>query len=245
VGGLAHYLEGGGLATTQISLIREHSERMRPPRALWVPFELGRPLGAPDDAAFQSRVVMAALDLLGAEEGPVLADFPEEAPEADAITGWACPINLAPPRDEAETAAQRLDAAFADEIERLRPWHDLAVEALGRTMVGASGLDIIEAGRFIAACLEPELPASPLPELSPTEVLRLACDDVKAFYLEAAAAQPGQATSRDLAEWFWGETAAAKVIIALRALCVESEDKGLRALIGILVPRAQLHRMDG
>ena len=88
MGGLAHYLEGDGLATTQISLIREHTERMRPPRALWVSFELGRPLGVPDDAAFQTRVVMAALDLLSAEEGPVLADFPEDAPQADDLA-WA------------------------------------------------------------------------------------------------------------------------------------------------------------
>ena len=237
MGGLAHYLEGDGLATTQISLIREHTERMRPPRALWVPFELGRPLGVPDDAAFQTRVVMAALDLLSADNGPVLADFPEDAPEADDLTGWACPINLAPQKDEAETETGRLGAAFADEISRLRPWHDLAVEARGRTTVGTSGLEIEEAGRFIAAYLDAELP-----ELSSPEVLRLACEDVKAFYLEAAAAQPGRASSRDLAEWFWGATAAAKVIIALRALCLQSEDKNLRALVGLLVPRAQLHR---
>ena len=242
MGGLAHYLEGDGLATTQISLVREHTERMRPPRALWVPFELGRPLGAPDAAAFQTRVVMAALDLLSADNGPVLADFPEDAPEADDLTGWACPINLAPRRNEAETEAGRLGAAFADEISRLRPWHDLAVEARGRTTVGTSGLEIEEAGRFIATCLDAELPVSPRPELSSPEVLRLACEDVKAFYLEAAAAQPGRASSRDLSEWFWGATAAAKVIIALRALCLQSEDESLRALVGLLVPRAQLHR---
>ena len=243
MGGLAHYLEGDGLATTQISLIREHSERMRPPRALWVPFELGRPIGAPDDAAFQTRVVMSALDLLSAEEGPVLADFPEDAPESDDITGWSCPINLAPLRDEAETKAQRLGAAFDDEIGRLRPWHDLAVEKSGRTTVGTSGLEIDAAGRFIAACLEAELPASPRPELSSPEVLRLASDDVKAFYLEAAAAQPGRASSHDLAEWFWGTTTAAKVLIALRAHCVDNEDKRLHGVVGNLVPRAQLHRI--
>ena len=73
MGGLAHYLEQDGLATTQISLIRLHSEKIRPPRALWVPFELGRPLGPPNDEAFQHRVLKAALDLLAAPSGPVLA----------------------------------------------------------------------------------------------------------------------------------------------------------------------------
>ena len=54
VGALGHYLERGGVPTTQISLIREHTERIRPPRALWVPFELGRPFGVPHDAAAMS-----------------------------------------------------------------------------------------------------------------------------------------------------------------------------------------------
>ena len=58
---LGHYLEEEGIATTQISLIREHTEAMKPPRALWVPFVLGRPFGVPNDAAFQRRVVLAAL----------------------------------------------------------------------------------------------------------------------------------------------------------------------------------------
>lgn len=77
MGGLGHYLEDEGIPTTQISLIREHTAAMRPPRALWVPFDLGRPLGVPGDAALQRRVILAALGLLEAERGPVLRDFQE------------------------------------------------------------------------------------------------------------------------------------------------------------------------
>ncbi|MCH7711818.1 MAG: hypothetical protein IH903_09315, partial [Proteobacteria bacterium] len=55
------------MPTTQISLIREHTEKIVPPRALWVPFELGRPFGAPDDSGFQKRVLLGALELLEAE----------------------------------------------------------------------------------------------------------------------------------------------------------------------------------
>ncbi len=40
--GLAHYFEDKGLATVIISLVRKHTILIRPPRALWVPFELGR-----------------------------------------------------------------------------------------------------------------------------------------------------------------------------------------------------------
>ena len=68
---LGRFLEDEGLATTGISLVREHSEWMAPPRILWVPFRLGRPLGRPGDAAFQHRVIDAALALLDAPSGPV------------------------------------------------------------------------------------------------------------------------------------------------------------------------------
>ncbi|MGB1538895.1 MAG: selenoprotein B, partial [Pseudomonadales bacterium] len=58
--------------TTGISLIRENTASMQPPRALWVSFPLGRPLGKPGDPAFQHRVISAALDLLNRNDGPVL-----------------------------------------------------------------------------------------------------------------------------------------------------------------------------
>ena len=53
---------------------------MKPPRALWVPFELGRPLGVPNAPDFQQRVLLAALELIEADEGPILKDYTEEAP---------------------------------------------------------------------------------------------------------------------------------------------------------------------
>ena len=40
MGGLGHYFESEGIASTQISLVRVHTENIKPPRALWVPFEL-------------------------------------------------------------------------------------------------------------------------------------------------------------------------------------------------------------
>ncbi len=57
MGGLAHYLEDEGIRTTQIALIRKHTEEIKPPRALAVSFELGRPLGAPNDPQFQIKVL--------------------------------------------------------------------------------------------------------------------------------------------------------------------------------------------
>ena len=60
--------------------MRENTERMQLPRFLWVPFELGRPFGAPNEPDFQRRVLRAALALLERDDGPViLEDFPDEA----------------------------------------------------------------------------------------------------------------------------------------------------------------------
>ena len=77
---LAHYFEAAGIPTTLSALVREHAVAIKPPRALSVPFELGRPLGAPEHAAFQTRVIAAALELLERPSGPILEDYPEDAP---------------------------------------------------------------------------------------------------------------------------------------------------------------------
>ncbi len=84
MGGLSHYFENEGIPTTSVSLIREHTERLRPPRALAVPFELGRPFGAPGEPDFQRRVLSACLELFVRKTGPVLEDFPDAPPGADA-----------------------------------------------------------------------------------------------------------------------------------------------------------------
>ena len=204
---LAHYIEDEGLPTVVISLIREHSEQTMPPRALWVPFELGRPLGLPDDAAFQRRVCSAALELLAAESGPVHVDFPDEAPEPADFTGWACPISLAP-APPPDAAGDDLGTAFIGELARLRPWYDLACETRGRTTVGASGLDIDVAGGFLADALATRAPALPRADLDLAQTIKLVSEDIKAYYSEAATAKPGPSTSTAIADWFWTETAA-------------------------------------
>ena len=76
-------------------MIREVTEKLRPPRALYCPFPLGRPLGRPDDAVFQHRVLDAAFALLEAERGPALVDFPETI-EQEIETGMACPLPVRP-----------------------------------------------------------------------------------------------------------------------------------------------------
>ena len=74
---MAHMLEERGLPTTVLALVLPQVEKTRPPRALMVPFMLGRPLGEPNDVPFQRRVLLQALRLLERTDGPVLLEhFP-------------------------------------------------------------------------------------------------------------------------------------------------------------------------
>lgn len=76
VGLIQSVIERTGVPTVSISLLREVTERVNPPRALFVDFPLGYPLGAPGDATLQTEIIRAALDLL-AESPPsaMLRDY--------------------------------------------------------------------------------------------------------------------------------------------------------------------------
>ena len=75
---VAAELERQGISTVVIQLLREVAERMRPPRALFVPFKHGYPLDTPNDPQRQHAVIEAALNLLEdpAVSPPVLVDLP-------------------------------------------------------------------------------------------------------------------------------------------------------------------------
>ena len=79
MGLVAAELERRGIATVAIQLLREVAEKVRPPRSLFVPFKHGYPLGAPNDAAKQHKVIEAALRLLedASLAPPALVDYKE------------------------------------------------------------------------------------------------------------------------------------------------------------------------
>lgn len=86
VGLVAAELERQGVTTVALQLLREVAVKVRPPRALYVPFPHGYPLGAPDDADQQHAVLDAALALLEdptlqppTVQPPVLVDLPVSA----------------------------------------------------------------------------------------------------------------------------------------------------------------------
>ncbi|MBI2567637.1 MAG: hypothetical protein HYV63_11445 [Candidatus Schekmanbacteria bacterium] len=78
------------MTTASISLMPEITARVRPPRALAVPFPLGFPLGRPHDAAEQKRVLRNLLALCERRDVPVLerldaAEVSGEQGEAEGV----------------------------------------------------------------------------------------------------------------------------------------------------------------
>jgi hypothetical protein len=235
VSALGHYLEEEGIATVAISLIRPQTENTRPPRALWVPFELGRPFGPPSDAAFQKRVVLAALRLLEREGGPVIIeDFPDDDPRAPPGPDWHAPFTKDQLANDSEV---ELAAALDSESTIVEAAYRRGSQERGRTIVGLSGLSIGEAGRYMAAWLRGESPSSPSAEMSPPLALRFAVDDLKAGYIEVALSGSGRPSSTQLGDWFWNDTAAGAAIFALRRIFLTSADERVKAIAGLfLVP---------
>lgn len=75
VGLIQAAIENAGIATVSISLMREVTMQIRPPRALFVPYPFGYPLGAPNDAVRQHHIIEQSLALLARNDLPVLEDY--------------------------------------------------------------------------------------------------------------------------------------------------------------------------
>jgi hypothetical protein len=221
VSALAHYFEDEGLATVIVALVREHIEAMRPPRALWVPFELGRPFGAPNERGLQTRVLRASLALLD-KPGPVLEDFLEEAPYPEGEAGWKFPGDL------------DISSVIA-EVSSIRPTWEQTRNRHARTSFGISGLSPEAAIEYIERFHSDE----PLPNpkgMAPVSRARFAVDDIKAYYLEAATAVDGHPSSRQLHDWFWEQTLAGAMIREFQERVRTSVDKNQNLIADSLVP---------
>jgi hypothetical protein len=243
VSGLAYFLEAEGIATIVLGLIPHHVRKMRPPRALLVPFELGRPLGAPHDPEGQHEVLSAALDLLDqAGPGPLVASFEAEvgaiATEHDP---WVCPVSF-PVAPTGSSLAERIGA----EVRLLQPWFDLAYRQRGHTAANVSGMDIDTVVGWLCEFLgDPGPEGSPVAEASLSESFKLGLEDLKAFYLEAITVQPHSGSSSDLNTWFWEETAAGELLWSLHERLWEHPDDGIRLHTRFtLVPVTQIARRD-
>ncbi|HEX7126630.1 MAG TPA: hypothetical protein VF406_12800 [Thermodesulfobacteriota bacterium] len=77
MGLIARVIEAAGIPTVCISLVREVTERVKPPRAIHLRWPMGHPLGEPGRPAQQRQVLEDALDLLMSASTPgVIVDLP-------------------------------------------------------------------------------------------------------------------------------------------------------------------------
>ena len=108
------------MATVAIGSIREQIYGTAPPRGLFCDFPLGRPLGVPNDAAFQRRVMEYAFGLLERTQ-PIVEDY-EVVIEDDDSQPLACPL---PARMDADAHPA------VDEAKGLRPAYERAIAKYG------------------------------------------------------------------------------------------------------------------
>jgi hypothetical protein len=224
---LARALESEGIATTSISMVREHTEKVKPPRALFVPFPFGHALGRPDDPDLQHRVLRAALDLLAEPVGPVLRDFPDDAEPGDQPATPVQASGIAPavtvPDDPALETAQ------------MRPYHEQwLARSGGRTAFGLCGVPatrfrgVVRFLQAFAAGEDTDMPGRP-PTVPLPGFIRYCADDWKTLYFEGRLTMKPGATGDDVARWFWSETAAGQVLRRVGKRLEASEDPRWKA----------------
>ena len=203
---LAHVLEAAGLHTVILASNRPIAEKMHPPRSLYCEFPLGRPLGAPNNAALQRSVLEAALALVETATEPVLVDYPMVIEAETEALSCTIPARFDPDLHPA-----------VDEANGLRKAYDRALSKRGHTAVGrvtnADGIaDALVAIALIGDgtdWLEAGLPSS-----DPINTVH----DIRTYYEEAAlelvdGPTPG---GRAAEEWFYEKTQAGATVMAAR-----------------------------
>ncbi|HVQ74384.1 MAG TPA: hypothetical protein VMT79_02490 [Candidatus Binatia bacterium] len=215
------------MATTSISMVREHTAKLKPPRALFVPFPFGHALGRAGDAELQHRVLRAALELLAAPAGPVLRDFPDDAEPGDQPA--------APVQASAVAPAAHAPADTALEAMQMRRYHEQWLERNGgRTALGLTGIlptrfrGIVRFLEDFAADQDVDMPERPADVPLPGFV-RFCADDLKTLYFEGHMAMKSAADGDEIARWFWAETAAGQLLRRVRQRLDASDDPAWKA----------------
>lgn len=72
---IAAAIERENIPTICLSLLREVTTVIRPPRSLFVPYPMGYPLGEPNNSTLQTEIIKAGLNLLTRTDVPVLESF--------------------------------------------------------------------------------------------------------------------------------------------------------------------------
>jgi D-proline reductase (dithiol) PrdB len=223
---LARVLETHGLSTVLLALVREFVEKTRPPRAVFVPFPFGAPVGMPHDREQQSAVLRTALNTFAAPSGPVLVDF-----EADLPPG----VSPAPAVASTIGRTRQPDLDAATETSMMRRYYEQRLaEQGGRTAVGLSGIPVVRfrgvIRSFEAFAENSDADIRERPQSVPRpEFIRYCADDLKAMYLEARIMMKPGEPPEQANRWLWGETALGRLLVDVKDQMERSADEGMRA----------------
>ena len=185
------------------------------------------------------------VELLEFATEPTIVDFPHESPDEAGPGVWACPLNFDPPADLSLT-----DQLLA-EVARLRPWALETRRERGRSLFGASGAtqDHVD---DVARALGHVAEHGDVHRMPPTGasdegiewrfkmplLIRHLADDLRTFYHEALAGQPGPGAPNHhaLNEWIFGGTALGKVFLAVADHLTDADDGMAKLVRGLLIP---------
>jgi len=188
-----------------------HLEKIRPPRALWVPFELGRPCGAPSESEFQRRVLLQALQMVETSDKPTLEQFSTDDPRSFPNQDWQPP---------------QLDSAknISEETTALKSHYQRYCVRQSRTSVGVAKTPVADLATLFDRVFEDKKFSELREDLSPRLMYRLALDDLKAYYIEAALASEYQPCSKQVYDWLWEETLLGTRMKEMRKRLMTSDD---------------------
>ena len=235
---LAHFFESYGFSTVLVGFVKEHIQAIKPPRALWLNFPMGRPLGKPNDPEYQKNIIRSAFNLFNSSSGPILEDFPDIIPVRSGRMGYALPVELVMKKNEIGDVDIILKEV-EKEIQGLKQAYENAVAYRGRTTVGASEMSIAEFAPYIVSFLKGDIPKSPRKGLGAIPQLKLVVEDLQAYYTETVTHRDGIDDFEKIGSWFWEETKAGRLILALEAVSLESENRVLRQIVdmSLITPR--------
>lgn len=214
---IARVLEERGLSTVSISLVREHTVKVKPPRAVWVPFPFGMSIGHRNDLTEQRAVLDLAFSTLEAEAGPVLVDF-----AAADRRERAAPLQSS----DVEIEAQARSIDFPGEVETtLAHWN--AHPGLSGTAPAQFG----ELARFLAdyaAGAASDYAGRPagVPLL---QFIRYGVEDVRVMYMETRMRAHPEEASDDRQRWLLASTALGVLLRTLRDRMDASDDPKVKA----------------
>jgi len=208
VSAIAHVLEAQGLVTLTIGTVAPHIENTKPPRGLICHFPLGRPLGVPDDPAFQRSVLSALFDMLGETHGPVLRTFEKRLEDVE-NEGLVCSL---PPRMDPE------EHPAVDEARAIKSAYERAVAKHGNRIGASRQIDADDVPAAIEAFARIE-DGKPWQEAGIPGVPMRVAQDIRGYYqtaaLELAEHTPGAWAGED---WFYNDTETGKLMLRVRTV---------------------------